>query len=69
MYHDTANAYPTRLIQTASFQLATTYVHKVAAESLADVGGVIVVIDERGGITVEPVLFRPAAPTTWRPAA
>jgi len=67
-YHDTANAYPTRVIQTASFQLRTSYVHRVATESLADVGGTIVVIDDAGGVRVEPVLFRPDAPTTWRPA-
>ena len=67
-FWDTADAYPTRLIQTASFQLATAYVHKVVTESsLADVGGVILVI-KRGKLTVEPVLFRPASPQVWRPA-
>jgi hypothetical protein len=65
-YWDTADAYPTRLIQTASFQLATAYVHKVVTESsLADVGGCIIVV-KNGRYTVEPVLFRPASPTPWR---
>lgn len=65
-FWDTANSYPTRLIQTPSFQLATAYVHKVAAESIADVGGCIVVI-KHGHFTVEPVLFRPASPAVWKP--
>jgi len=67
-YWDTANAYPTRLIQTASFQLATEYVHRIVPESaLADIGGVLLLI-KHGTLTVEPVLARPASPTPWRPA-
>lgn len=48
-YHqfvDTGENFPTRVIQTPAFQLATAFVHKVAAESLADVGGVLVVIED-----------------------
>ena len=67
-YWDTANAYPTRVIQTASWQLATAFVHKVVAESsLADVGGLILMVRD-GVLSVEPVLFKPSAPPVWRAA-
>lgn len=65
-YWDTYNAYPTRVIQTASWQLATAFVHKVVAESsLADVGGLILMVRD-GELTVEPMLFTPDAPPVWR---
>lgn len=59
-YHqwvDTYDAYPTRVIQTLAWQLKTAYVHKVAAESLAEVGGAIVTI--RDGVIehIEKVMF------------
>ncbi len=62
---DTFNTYPTRLIQTPAWQLATAYVHKVAAESIADVGGVIVLVKPEQPPEVIPVRFYPASPHTW----
>ncbi len=58
-YVDTGDAYPTRVIQTPAFQLATAFVKKVAAESLADVGGVVLVIED-GHVEVQRVTFTPA---------
>ena len=65
-YHqwvDTYDAYPTRVIQTLAWQLKTAYVHRVAAESLAEVGGAIVTIEDGKIAHVEKVMFpvkRPA---------
>lgn len=59
-YHqwvDTYDAYPTRVIQTLAWQLKTAYVHKVAAESLAEVGGAIVTIRDGKIEHVEKVMF------------
>ena len=53
---------------TGAWQLATSYVHKVAADSMADIGGVIVVIKD-GLYTVEKVDFKPDRGAIWRPAA
>ena len=65
-YADTYNAYPTRLIQTAGWQLATAYVHKIAPDVLADIGGLIITIRD-GQLTVDPMLYKPAAAKPWRP--
>lgn len=67
-YHqvtDTHNAFPTRVIQTPAWQLATSFVHRIAPESLADVGGVIVSI-AGGTYDVETYVARPARTPTWK---
>lgn len=60
-YHqwaDTNDAYPTRVIQTPAWQLATAYVHKVAPGALADIGGAIITIDDGDILSVRKVLAK-----------
>lgn len=65
-YADTHDACrQTRLIQTPAWQLATAYVHRVAPNSLADIGGILVEITD-GKMIVEPVLYKPIASAPWR---
>lgn len=66
-YVDTGGVHPVRVIQTPAFQLATSYVHRIAPGALADVGGVFVVCED-GRAHVEPFLQRPDPVPTWRPA-
>jgi len=56
-FNDSYDACPTRVVTTGAWQLKTGHVHKVAPDSLADIGGAIVVVTEQG-YTVEKVHFR-----------
>ncbi len=60
-YVDTHDSHPTRLIQMPAWQLATAFIHRIAPNALADVGGLIITVTE-GEMTVEPVRYRPAQP-------
>lgn len=62
---DSGDACPVRVVATGAWQLGTEYVHKVAPDSLADVGGAYVVID-RGEYEVKQVMYQPERPT-WKP--
>lgn len=64
-YFDTGQAVRTRLIQTPAWQLHTSFAHKVVPESLADIGGVIITVED-GRPTVDPVLFVPERPALTR---
>lgn len=66
-FNDSYDAAPTRVVTTGAWQLATSHVHKVATDSLADIGGVIVVIRD-GAYTVEKVHFRAHRSSAWRAA-
>lgn len=68
-FFDTAGAHPVRLIQMPAWQLATAYIHRIAPNAIADVGGIIAVV--RGGrlLSLEPVISHPDATPAWRPAA
>lgn len=46
----------TRVVSMPAFQLATEYVHRIAAESLADIGIVLLVCDH-GNVEVKPILY------------
>ncbi len=61
---DTHDQHPTRVIQTPAWQLATSYIHRIAPGALADVGGIIITIRD-GNAEVEKVVFRPAQPKAW----
>ena len=52
----------TRGLFLPSFQLKTAYVHRVAADEIADVGAVVVTVFPDGRMDVEPILFQPALP-------
>lgn len=65
-YFDSANLAPTRLIQTGAFQAKTAFVHRIAANSLADVGGCLVLIRDGRIADVERVTFKPDRGPIWR---
>lgn len=65
-FNDSHDAAPVRVVTSGAWQLGTSYVHKVAADSLADVGGLIVVIRD-GTYTVEKVHFKASRGPVWRP--
>ena len=51
----------TRVISAPAFQLATEWIHRIAAESLADIGIILLGVNEHE-IEVKPVLFTPDRP-------
>lgn len=59
---DSENMYPTRAIGTPPWQLKTGHAHKVVAEAMMQVGGIIIVIYPDGKYTVENVFFQPDLP-------
>jgi len=66
-YHKTADSgdsHPVRVIQTPAWQLATAYAYRVAADSLADVGGLTISIDNAEW-TVRKHLAVPDPTPTW----
>jgi len=67
--HKTSDSFdnqPTRCICLPAWQLATDFVHKIAPESIADIGGVVVVVEPDGRCTVHKRLYTPDAPPTYR---
>lgn len=66
-FNDSYDACPVRVVTTGAWQLATGYVKKIAADTMADIGGCIVVI-EKGKYTVEKVDYRPSRGSVWRAA-
>lgn len=60
---DTANLHPVRVIQTPAWQLATSFIHRIAPGAIADIGGVLILIKD-GEATVETVLYRPEGTKT-----
>lgn len=70
-YHqeaDTFDNYPTRLIQTRGWQLSTAFVHRIAAGSLPQIGGLIVTC-EGGNYEIEKVRFNWKREEPWRLSA
>jgi len=64
---DTYDQHPVRVIQLAAWQLATSFIHRIAPGKLGDVGGIICVVQD-GALTVEKVKFTPDPTPTWRPS-
>lgn len=62
---DSGTACPVRVVATGAWQAGTEYVKKVAADSLADIGGAYVVIDN-GEYDVRQVTYQPDRPI-WHP--
>lgn len=65
VYGDSYTAHPTRVIQTPAWQIKNSFGHKVATESLADIGGVIVVVHPDGQYEVVTKLYKPELPPLW----
>lgn len=68
VYGDSFTAHPTRVIQTPAWQLKTSFAHKVATESLADIGGIVVLVQPDGEYEVIRKLYKPELPPLWRAA-
>ena len=64
-YADTFDNYVVRIIALPSFQLQTSFVHRIGATK-QDIGGVVLVIEE-GRVDALPVMRRPAAEAAWSP--
>lgn len=62
---DSGSACPVRVVATGAWQLGTSHVHKVQADSLADIQAVMVTIDA-GSYQVDPIAFQAERPV-WRP--
>lgn len=65
---DSYDAWPTRAIITPAWQLKTAHALKVAADSIADIGGVVVTVDPDGTYTLERHLYPVHPPKPWSPA-
>jgi|TARA_R110000824_G_C15033094_1_gene659608 hypothetical protein len=46
----------TRIVHTPAFQFATEWVHKIATNNLADVGILVIIVEDDGSIEVRPLL-------------
>lgn len=66
-FNDSHDACPTRVITSGAFQLKTGFVHKVAADSIADVGGFIITLRDGKPIEVDRVQFHAERGAVWRP--
>lgn len=70
-YEDTGRQHPTRkvtrLVQMPAFQLASAFIFRIAAEGLADIGLVAVVIRPDGFLDVEPSVYSPSRGESWKP--
>lgn len=66
-FNDSFDACPVRVVTTGAWQLGTGHVKKIAADSLADIGGAIVTIQD-GSYEVRKVQFHPEdRGPVWRP--
>lgn len=68
VYADSVDAYPTRAVITPAWQAKTSFAHKVAADSIADVGGIAVIITPDGGTEFKKFLYEPTLPNLWSAA-
>jgi hypothetical protein len=59
---DSYDAHKTRAIVTPAWQLKTSHAHKVAPESIADIGGIAVVVEPDGQYAVQKWLYQPTLP-------
>lgn len=63
-YVDTYDQHPTRVIQTPAWQLATAFTYRLATPALADIGGLLILIED-GKVSVEKYLATPERAKTW----
>lgn len=61
---DSFDACKPRVVGVGAWQLGTEHVHKVAPDSLADIGGVIITI-ERGEYALDKIKYEPARSIAW----
>ena len=68
VHADSGDAYPTRAIISPAWQLKTAHAHKVAADSIADIGGILVLVMPDSTYTVQNVFSLPEQVQPWRAA-
>lgn len=66
-FNDSYDACPTRVVTSGAWQLKTAYVHKVAADSIADVGGLLITLRPGAPPEVEKIHYQAARGAVWRP--
>lgn len=66
-FNDSHDACPTRVVTTGAWQVKTAYVHKVAADSIADIGGCVVVIRPGQQVEVRKLHYTASRGHVWRP--
>lgn len=64
-FADSGTAHPVRVIQTPAWQLKTAYAHRVVPEAIADVGGIVILVEPNGHYEITPILFEPAEDPVW----
>ena len=67
VFSDSGDAYPVRAVITPGWQAKTAFVHRVQADSIADFGGLAVVVRPNGEHEMRKYLYEPALPTEWHP--
>jgi hypothetical protein len=70
-YHrmvDSYDAHPVRVIQMPAWQVATAYVYRIAPDSIADIGGIIITITG-DDLDVQKVTYKPTEGTIWQAPA
>ena len=68
VFSDSGDAYPVRAIITPAWQAKTSFAHKVAADSIADIGGCAVLVEPSGQHEFKKFLYPPSLPQTWSAA-
>ncbi len=64
-YVDTYDAHPVRVVQTPAWQLSTAFIHRIGAETMADIGGIFVLIED-DQFEVLKYIHKPTRPKIWR---
>jgi len=65
VHSDSHDTHPTRCICLPAWQLKTDFVHRVASESIADIGGIVVIVHPDGTYTVKKRLYTPEPPPVY----
>lgn len=65
VFSDSGDAYPVRAIITPGWQAKTAFAHKVAADSIADIGGCSVLIEPNGQHEFRKTLYPVSLPAEW----
>lgn len=65
VFADSGDAYPVRAIITPAWQAKTSFAHKVAADSIADMGGLACLVHPDGQHELKRYFYAPALPALW----
>lgn len=65
-WNDSYDACPVRVIQLPAWQLASAFVKRIAADSMADIGSLVVIIRD-GKYEIKKIDFRPSRGHVWKP--